>query len=157
MSAQPGSQVPIIRPMKPSDLDAVTRIEARTYSFPWGRGVFSDCLMAGYLSIVLDAGDQLVGYAIVSTAASEAHILNLCVDVDWHRCGYGRQMLDYVVDHAIETGTSRLFLEVRPSNVAAIALYKNAGFKNLGVRKQYYKAEVGREDALVLVREFTAD
>jgi len=154
MSAQPGSMVPVIREMRPSDLDAVALIESRTYQFPWGRNIFSDCLMAGYLCVVLDSGDQLLGYGIVSAAAAEAHILNLCVDVDAHRCGYGQQLLDYIVDSALETRTRRLFLEVRPSNDAAIALYTNSGFRKLGIRKGYYKAAEGREDALVLVREF---
>lgn len=154
MSAQPGASVPIIRVMRPSDLDAVTEIEQRSYNFPWGRGIFSDCLMAGYLCIVLESEGCVIGYAIVSTAAAEGHILNLCVDVDWHRLGYGQQLLDYILDYTVDKRILRLFLEVRPSNRAAIALYENSGFTNLGVRKAYYKAEHGREDALVLVREF---
>jgi ribosomal-protein-alanine N-acetyltransferase len=156
MSAQPGSAIPVIRVMRPSDLDAVTAIEQRTYEFPWGRGVFSDCLMAGYLCVVLDGGEQLIGYAIVSTAAAEGHILNLCVDKDMHRLGYGQQLLDYALDFSREKLIKRLFLEVRPSNEAAIILYTQAGFNSLGVRKGYYKAVGGNEDALVLVREFSS-
>jgi ribosomal-protein-alanine N-acetyltransferase len=154
MSAQPGATVPVIRPMRPSDLERVTGIEVRSYDFPWGRGIFSDCLMAGYLCVVLDDGEHIMGYAIVSTAAAEGHILNLCVDRELHRMGYGQQMLDYILDFAAERELARLFLEVRPSNAAAIALYEKAGFNNLGVRKAYYRASEGREDALVFVREF---
>lgn len=156
MSAQPGNTTPIIRAMRSGDIDAVTGIEADSYDFPWGRGIFSDCLMAGYLGVVLDGGDEIVGYAIVSTAAAEGHILNLCVHADWQRLGYGRQMLDYILDYAWDNRIARLFLEVRPSNAAAICLYEGARFKRLGVRKSYYRANEGREDALVLVREMDA-
>jgi ribosomal-protein-alanine N-acetyltransferase len=156
MSAQPGPVIPVIRAMRPSDLDAVTEIEQRTYEYPWGRGIFSDCLMADYLCVVLDCGEYLIGYAIVSTAAAEAHILNLCVDKDMHRQGYGQQLLDYALDYVRDKRIKRLFLEVRPSNEAAIILYTRAGFNSLGVRKGYYKAAGGNEDALVLVREFSS-
>jgi len=157
MSAQPGAEIPIIRVMRPSDLDAVTAIEQRTYEFPWGRAIFSDCLMAEYLCVVLDNGTHLIGYTIVSTAAAEGHILNLCVDKDMQRHGYGQQLLDYVLDYVRDKRIKRLFLEVRPSNEAAIILYTCAGFDSLGVRKGYYKAVGGNEDALVLVREFSSD
>jgi ribosomal-protein-alanine N-acetyltransferase len=156
MSAQPGAVIPVIRVMRPSDLDAVTTIEQRTYDFPWGRGIFSDCLMADYLCVVLDSGDCLIGYAIVSIAAAEGHILNLCIDKGMQHRGYGQQLLDYALDYARERRIKRLFLEVRPSNEAAIILYTRAGFNSLGVRKGYYKAAGGDEDALVLVREFSS-
>jgi ribosomal-protein-alanine N-acetyltransferase len=140
--------------MRPADLDVITEIEEQTYDFPWSRGIFSDCLMAGYLCIVLDDNSDVIGYAIISIAAAEGHILNLCVDSPMQRQGLGRQMLDYLLDQCSLMGVERLFLEVRPSNAAAIALYENAGFGPLGVRKEYYKAVSGREDALVLVYDF---
>jgi ribosomal-protein-alanine N-acetyltransferase len=153
MSAQPGNTTPVIRAMRSLDLDAITAIETDSYDFPWGRAIFSDCLMAGYLGVVLDGGDEIIGYAIVSTAASEGHILNLCVAADWQRLGYGWQLLDYILDYARDKRIVRLFLEVRPSNAAAISLYEGARFNRLGIRKSYYRANYGREDALVLVRE----
>ncbi|MGI9289859.1 MAG: ribosomal protein S18-alanine N-acetyltransferase [Gammaproteobacteria bacterium] len=153
MSAQPGNTTPVIRVMKPTDLDAVALIEARNYEFPWSRGIFSDCLMAGYFCIVLDDGNSLLGYSIVSSAVQEGHILNLCIDKDCRRQGYGQQMLDYLLEYAADTTTERLFLEVRPSNSAAIQLYEGAGFAHLGIRKAYYRAHDGREDALVLVKD----
>jgi ribosomal-protein-alanine N-acetyltransferase len=154
VSAQPGNTTPVIRTMRVADLDAVSAIELDSYDFPWERGIFSDCLMAGYQGVVLDGGDEIIGYAIISTAAAEGHILNLCVAEGWQRLGYGRQLLDYMLDHAWNKRIARLFLEVRPSNVAAISLYESTGFKRLGVRKSYYRADDGREDALVLMREF---
>lgn len=153
MSAQPGNFQPAIRSMEHADLEAVLAIESAAYRFPWSRQIFADCLMAGYLASVLDSGSRVIGYCILSTAAAEAHILNLCVDPDCQRNGYGRQMLDHLLDYARAIGVERIFLEVRPSNEAAISLYETAGFTRLGVRKAYYRAAEGREDALVLVLE----
>ncbi len=139
--------------MQHDDLDAVLGIEARAYHFPWSRQIFADCLIAGYLTSVLEADTGVIGYSILSTAAAEAHILNLCVDPALQRRGYGRQMLAHLLDYADSIGVERVFLEVRPSTMAAIRLYEQAGFTRLGVRKSYYRAVDGREDALVLVKE----
>jgi ribosomal-protein-alanine N-acetyltransferase len=136
------------------DLDAVAAIEVDSYAFPWSRGIFSDCLMAKYPSVVLDAGGQVVGYAILSVAAAEAHILNLCVTEKMQRQGLGRQLLDYLLQLAKSMHVERMLLEVRPSNAAAIRLYERAGFVRMGLRKNYYRADYGREDALVLALEF---
>ena len=149
----------LMRAMLPGDLDGVLRIETSAYEFPWSRAIFSDCLIAGYFARVLDAGgsaDGIVGYAILSTAADEAHILNLCIDPERRRAGLGQQLLDCLLDYARETQIERLFLEVRPSNAAAIELYVRSGFRRLGLRKAYYRTAEGREDALVLVREVGA-
>ena len=156
MSAEPGNSTPVIRVMKSSDLDAVAFIESRNYEFPWARNIFRDCLLAGYFSVVVDRGDGLMGYAILSSAAAEGHILNLCIDKDWQRQGYGLELLEYLLEYATDACIERLFLEVRPSNAAAIRLYERAGFNRLGIRKAYYRARDGREDALVLVKEFAA-
>ena len=157
MSAQPGDFAPVIRAMDYNDLESVLEIEGVAYDFPWSRQIFSDCLMAGYLASVLEYGKQLVGYSVLSTAAAEAHILNLCVDPDFQCRGYGNQMLAHLLDYASSLGIERIFLEVRPSNEVAIKLYENAGFTSLGIRKSYYRAAEGREDALVLVLEMSPD
>lgn len=153
MSAAPGNFQPVIRAMAHADLDAILAIEGAAYQFPWGRQIFADCLMAGYLASVLDTGSRVIGYSILSTAAAEAHILNLCVDPECQQQGYGRQMLDHLLDYGLSVGVERMFLEVRPSNLAAVRLYEGAGFVQLGIRKSYYRATTGREDALVLVLE----
>lgn len=156
MSARPDlcADSATLRTMRPADLDAVLAIEQRAYEFPWSRNIFQDCLLAGYYCRVLARPEGLVGYTILSTAAGEAHILNLCVDPQVQRCGFGSQLLAGLLAYAGEAHVDRMFLEVRPSNLAAINLYHRAGFVRLGLRKAYYRTAVGREDALVLVRAF---
>jgi ribosomal-protein-alanine N-acetyltransferase len=95
-------------------------------------------------------GEEVVGYGIMSIAAAEAHILNLCVHPGSQRLGYGRCLLTALLLKAQQTQTSRVFLEVRPSNTAALGLYESSGFERIGVRPDYYQADFGREDAVVL-------
>ncbi|MGI9308641.1 MAG: ribosomal protein S18-alanine N-acetyltransferase [Gammaproteobacteria bacterium] len=143
--------LPEIRPMQHGDLSNVAELESCAYKYPWSIGIFRDCLLADYVSVVLERNSVVLGYGIMSVAAAEGHLLNLCVDVNFRRRGYGRHLLDYLRKHALESGVERLFLEVRASNQAALDLYENAGFCQLGVRKAYYKSDTEREDAVVLV------
>ena len=144
-------EVPLrIRQMIHSDVSLVSDIERRSYEFPWSHGVFRDCLLAGYHCVVLERGDNIVGYSILSVAAGEAHILNLCVSPQLRGRHVGRQMLMLLIERAKQAGMTDAFLEVRPSNPLALALYQSVGFVQIGRRKGYYQAENGREDALVL-------
>jgi ribosomal-protein-alanine N-acetyltransferase len=139
-----------IRPMQAADLSGVQRVEQVAYDYPWSRAVFRDCLLAGYYSLVLDVDGMVSGYAIMSVAAAEAHVLNLCVHPDVRRLGYGRRLLNALLFKAQDAGVQQVFLEVRPSNHAAIGLYLSAGFREIGVRPSYYQAKGGRENAVVL-------
>jgi ribosomal-protein-alanine N-acetyltransferase len=139
-----------IRQMQAADLNGVQLVEHAAYDYPWSRAVFRDCLLAGYYSLVLDTDDKVSGYAIMSIAASEAHILNLCVHPEWRRLGYGRRLLNALLFKAQDSVVKQVFLEVRPSNHAAIRLYLSAGFEQVGVRPAYYQAKGGRENAVVL-------
>lgn len=145
---------PVIRAMRQADLAAVAAIEKDTYDFPWSEGIFRDCLLAGYTSVVLDRSGEVVGYGIMSVAAGEAHLLNICVAKPLRRRGIGRTLLRYLMRRARTFRAKRMFLEVRPSNERAISLYREAGFEMLGVREGYYKAHDGNEDAVVLVHHF---
>lgn len=138
------------RTMIHDDLAEVSDIERRSYDFPWSHGVFRDCLLAGYTCIVLERGDAIAGYGILSVAAGEAHVLNICVDPDYRRLGYGDRLLDELLLRARAASVKEVFLEVRPSNVNALSLYRKKGFRQIAHRRAYYQARYGREDAAVL-------
>jgi ribosomal-protein-alanine N-acetyltransferase len=140
----------VARTMTPSDLAQVADIERRSYEFPWSHGVFRDCLLAGYTCVVLDRGEVLVGYSILSVAAGEAHILNLCVDPNARALGYGDRLLEEILNRAKAVSVKQVFLEVRPSNVHAVSMYRKKGFRQIAERPAYYQAHDGREDAAVL-------
>jgi ribosomal-protein-alanine N-acetyltransferase len=139
-----------IRAMTLADLDEVMVIEEAIYSFPWTRGIFRDCLSVGYPCRVLQVDGEVVAYAILSVAAGEAHILTLCVSPETRRQGYGELMLADLLQLARERRADSIYLEVRPSNQAAIRLYEKTGFKEIGIRPDYYPDEFGREDAMVM-------
>lgn len=132
------------------DLPLVSDIERRSYDFPWSHGVFRDCLLAGYTCLVLERDLVVSGYAILSIAAGEAHVLNLCVDPDYRNQGFGDRLLDEILLRARQSGVREVFLEVRPSNVNALSLYRKKGFRQVASRRAYYQAKDGREDASVL-------
>jgi [ribosomal protein S18]-alanine N-acetyltransferase len=140
----------VARTMMPADLPQVTDIERRSYEFPWSHGVFRDCLLAGYTCVALQRGNVVVGYSILSVAAGEAHILNLCVDPNTRALGYGDRLLEEILVRAKAASVKQVFLEVRPSNVHAVALYRKKGFRQIAERPAYYQAHDGREDAAVL-------
>jgi ribosomal-protein-alanine N-acetyltransferase len=139
-----------IRLMQPADLKGVAAVERAAYAYPWSLGIFRDCLLAGYYSLVLDVGGTVTGYGIMSIAAREAHILNLCVHPDAQRLGYGRSLLNALLVKAQDADADRVFLEVRPSNSVALHLYRSVGFEQIGMRPAYYQAANGREDAVIL-------
>jgi ribosomal-protein-alanine N-acetyltransferase len=143
----------LIRPMRESELDAVVRIERAAYAFPWTEGIFRDCLRVNYICRVVEIDVALVGYGIMSVGSGEAHLLNVCI-ADAYRCrGIGRRLLGHLLQTAAAAGAREAFLEARPSNTAAIRLYQSLGFQQIGVRRGYYQASEGREDAIVLRRD----
>jgi len=141
-----------IRPMNELDVPTVVGIERSAYQFPWSEGIFRDCLRVGYICRVVEAGGELGGYGIMSVGAGEAHILNICIREEYRGRGYARKVMLYLMDRARAAGMYEAFLEVRPSNTVAARLYQSMGFEQVGVRRGYYQATVGREDAAVLRR-----
>jgi ribosomal-protein-alanine N-acetyltransferase len=139
-----------LTPMREEDLDAVMAIESAVYTHPWSRGNFADSLRAGYDCRTLRFGGELLGYFVVMAAAGEAHLLNLSVAAAHQRRGIGSGLLREAAAIALARGARSLFLEVRPSNRGAQALYTRFGFRKVAVRRGYYPAHTGREDALVL-------
>jgi ribosomal-protein-alanine N-acetyltransferase len=146
-----------IREMTHDDLSMVSDIERRSYEFPWSHGVFRDCLLAGYQTIVLLRGDRVAGYGVLSVAAGEAHILNICVDPDHRSRGYGEKLIDEMLYRARTASVRQIFLEVRPSNERALALYRKKGFHQVANRPAYYQANQGREDAAVLAKKLVIE
>lgn len=144
-----------LRPMVPGDLGAIFRIEKRAYISPWSKGVFKDCLNIGHCCQVLECQGQVIAYGVLSVAAGEGHILNLCVSPDWQGRGLARRMLEHLVALAGVYGARTLFLEVRPSNAIARHLYQSGGFCEVGIRHGYYPARDGREDALIMALELS--
>ena len=138
------------RAMTPFDVAGVGAVERSSYQFPWSEGIFRDCLRVGYLCRVAECDGEVVGYGIVAMGAGEAHILNICVCGPMRGRGIGRQMLMLLIERSHQAGMQDVFLEVRPSNMHAIALYQSVGFVEVGRRRGYYQAVDGREDALVL-------
>lgn len=142
----------VVRPMRFQDIDAVLAIEKSVYDFPWTLGNFRDCLEAGYSCWVLERGGRLVAYAVLMIAAQEAHLLNLCVARAQQGQGLGREFMDYLIRVARTNRAENMFLEVRPSNVAGRRLYESLEFSEYAVRRAYYPARGGREDAILMGR-----
>ncbi len=141
-----------IRPMHELDVPVVVAIERAAYQFPWSEGIFRDCLRVGYICRLIEVGNDIAGYGIMSIGAGEAHILNVCMRDDYRGRGLARKVLLYLIDRARSAGMYEAFLEVRPSNTKAARLYYSLGFEQVGVRRGYYQASNGREDAAVLRR-----
>ena len=150
MSAVAETELLRFRPMREEDLGAVQVNEAAAYSHPWTPGIFRDCLGSGYSCWVAEAAGTIVGHGIMSVAVGETHILNICVSPDWQGRGVGRRFLQHLLDVSRGYGALMAFLEVRPSNGAAVNLYESIGFSEVGRRRNYYPAREGREDAIVM-------
>ena len=139
------------RLMTVRDLDAVSAVEASAYPFPWTRGNFTDSLAAGYLAEVLVDGEaRVLGYFVAMAGVDELHLLNITVAPAWQGQGLGQGLMQAVQRHARAQGMASLWLEVRQSNQRARALYRRLGFAEVGLRRGYYPAEVGREEAVVM-------
>lgn len=138
------------RAMTADDVEQVVAIENVSYGFPWSRGIFFDCLRVGYACRVLELDGEIIGYGIVSALVREAHILNVCLAPAFRRLGFGRFLLNELFKVAADKHVREVYLEVRPSNRAALRLYRRFGFEQVGVRRNYYRSGDGREDALVL-------
>lgn len=140
--------------MTEGDVPTVLRNERRAYTHPWTEGIFLDCVRSGYECWLFVLEGRNLGHGILSVAAGESHLLNVCINPSVQGRGYGRVLVDFMLERARVAGADRVFLEVRQSNAIAYQLYETLGFNEVGVRHDYYPAFVGREDALVLAREF---
>ncbi|WP_263771437.1 ribosomal protein S18-alanine N-acetyltransferase [Propionivibrio soli] len=142
-------------PMALYDVDEVLAIEYAVCPFPWGRGNFTDSLASGYSCWVCRVDGEMVGYFVLMMVIDEAHLLTISVAKKRQGMGFGARLLRHAMETAQGGGAKRMFLEVRPSNEKAQTLYRHFGFRQIGVRRDYYPAVGGRENALVLARELT--
>lgn len=139
-----------IRLMQLADVEKVVMIEREVFLFPWTKGNFDDSIRAGYHCFVLEQGEYMFGYSVMSIAASEAHLLTLGITATYQRQGWGRKILQHVILTARQRAARYLFLDVRESNSVAARLYEQTGFRQVGKRRGYYPAMAGREDSLVM-------
>jgi ribosomal-protein-alanine N-acetyltransferase len=143
----------ILRDMTEADLDAVLRIEREVHAHPWTPGNFSDALRSNYLCKVYEEENEMLGFAVLMLAVDEAELLDIAIGSQHQRQGWGRKLLEEMMVLARRRDMRRMVLEVRASNAAAIGLYRGAGFTDIGLRRDYYPAKNGREDAMLMGRE----
>lgn len=142
--------------MLPADIPSVGEVERRNYAIPWGEGIFRDCLKAGYKAYVLFQNEQLIGYAVLQIGFKESHVLNICIDKACQGNGHARRLLALMETVSVKADAQMMFLEVRPSNPRAKALYERNGFNEISVRENYYDTPTGREDAVVMAKTLVA-
>lgn len=156
MAAEPRDMVAAlalsIRPMTAADVASVAALELASYAIPWSEGIFRDSLRVGYLCSVMELGVVLAGYGVLAASAGEAHLLNLCVREQFRNRGLGSRLLQHMLQQSREADAHVIFLETRASNQAAARLYEAHRFVQIGVRRGYYQAIGGREDAIVMRR-----
>ena len=140
----------LLRPMTMADVPAIAELDAQCYPYPWTAGNFADSVSAGYYCCVYQLEREIIGYAVVLLAAGEAHLLNITIAPDWQGLGWGRLLMQKIVSRVRQDDVAAIWLEVRPSNAIAHRLYRGLGFVDVAVRKQYYPAPGGREDALIM-------
>jgi ribosomal-protein-alanine N-acetyltransferase len=143
----------ILRDMTEADLDVVLHIEREVHAHPWTLGNFSDALRSKYVCKVYEVNKKTLGYAVLMQAVDEAELLDIAIDAQHQRHGWGRKLLEEMMVLARRADMHRVVLEVRASNVAALGLYRSMGFADIGLRRDYYQAENGREDAILMGRE----
>ncbi len=137
--------------MRENDLDTVAAIEARSYQFPWSKKLLGSCLRAGYYCCVMEDNEgSLYGYGLLTHAAGEAHVLNVCVAPEHQGRGLGKKLMQHLIHFCRYCGDETVFLEVRESNQVAQNLYARLGFQTIGLRKGYYRDGNQVENAVVM-------
>lgn len=140
-----------IQIMQVRDIKHLVEIETQATEFPWTKKNFEDSLKAQNKGwVFLDEKGEIEAFTLIQKVVDETHLLNICVRVNSQGKGLGRQVLEHVIDHANSISSVLIVLEVRSSNQRAQRLYSQAGFNEMSVRKNYYPAKEGREDAVLM-------
>ncbi len=141
--------------MDVTDLPSVMENEALSYSHPWTSGIFADCIGAGHECWLFQLENTLIGHSVLSVAADESHLQNVCIHPDYQGNGYGRLLVEHMLLCAKSRKAGSVFLEVRTSNLVAYKLYESLGFNEVGLRPAYYPGDKGREDAIVFAKQLS--
>ncbi|MCR5154524.1 MAG: ribosomal protein S18-alanine N-acetyltransferase [Lachnospiraceae bacterium] len=142
----------LITEMTEADCDAVTEMETTYFTDSWVREDFSEGIKdENFHFLVARRQNEVAGYAVICFAADESELINICVREDVRRLGIARKLLKSQYITALNEGALSMYLEVRESNVKARALYMSEGFKEIGVRKWYYKKPA--EHAIIMVKD----
>lgn len=139
-----------ISPLTTADLAIAFKIEQASHAFPWTEATLASNQGERYLNLKLENAGQMAGFAITQVVLDEATLFNIAIHPSWQRRGFGRMLLTALIAQLEARGVVTLWLEVRASNRAAIALYEDLGFNEVTVRRNYYPATHGREDAIVM-------
>jgi [ribosomal protein S18]-alanine N-acetyltransferase len=143
-----------IRPLSADDLDQVVAVEVAAHSHPCSASVLESLLNRPSSRVLgLFRQQSLLGFAIISCVVDESELINIAIDPVCQGQGLGRHLLVQAMDQLPES-IRGMFLEVRQSNQAAIGLYESLDFIETGVRQNYYPADGGREDAVLMARDF---
>ena len=140
----------VFRPMHLDDVEAVFRIEKQAYDFPWSKNLFEQAIKSSKYCVVAEYQNQIVGYGVLSYVVGEAELLNICIDPEQQGKGYAKLLLNHLVEHAAHKNNHEMYLEVRVTNGPAIHIYEQAGFNEIGRRKNYYPTKSGKEDAILM-------
>ena len=144
-----------IKEMTISNLNDVYNLEIETYEYPWSKNTLQGCVINKYDCFVATINNKIIGYLIAKISSPESHILNLTTDVNYRNIGIASQFLEMVILKCRLVKSNIIFLETRLSNSPAISLYIKFGFKEIGVRQNYYKSKNGREDAVIFSMSVT--
>lgn len=136
--------------LTPDDLAQAFAIECRSHAFPWSEKTFASNQGERFINLRLDVDGQMAAFAITQVVLDEASLFNIAVDPAFQRRGLGRQLLQHLIDELIKRDVLTLWLEVRASNLPAIALYEQLGFNQVSRRPNYYPTASGREDAILM-------
>ncbi|MGR6870945.1 ribosomal protein S18-alanine N-acetyltransferase [Pseudomonas sp. HK3] len=138
------------RPMSLDDIEAVLNIEQQGYDFPWSHNLFEQAIKSTKYCAVAEYENRIIGYGILSYVVGEAELLNICVDPSAQGKGFAKLLLQHLVDDAAHKDNHEMYLEVRVSNAPALHIYEQAGFNEIGRRKNYYPTTAGKEDAILM-------
>jgi [ribosomal protein S18]-alanine N-acetyltransferase len=145
----------ILRAWTRDDIEQIDTLNQSHLLHDWQLDDISSCFQAGYYGVVIsDEFDpfcsQIVAYGVILIQTDECQLLNILVDEKYRRSGLASRLLNNMLMMSRQRGCDAMYLEVRVSNVAAIALYNKVGFIQVRVRKNYYRSDTGHEDALIL-------